>query len=193
MSSAEPPRELRTERTFRWAGGLGAALIRLWGATLRVDYLGREHLAEVERRGGGCLWAFWHGRLLTLAYAFRNQGVVVLVSRHKDGEFISQIICREFVGRRSARPTGDGTRRQGGTSPGRYTRWSPWTARGAAKRDSPHCTAKPIADSAARRRGGSQNRAFLLGPIPDSASLESGRRRHRGADLDSARVGREGG
>jgi len=94
MRAADPPRELRTERAFRWAGWLGAVFVRLWGATLNIEFLGTEHLREVEGKGEGRLWAFWHGGLLTLAYAFRNQGIVVLVSRHSDGEYISQVVCR---------------------------------------------------------------------------------------------------
>jgi lysophospholipid acyltransferase (LPLAT)-like uncharacterized protein len=90
----DPPRELRGDRLFRWIGGVGALLIRLWGATLNVEWIGTENLREVERTGRGHIWTFWHGGLLTLAYGYRGKGIVVLVSSHKDGEIISQIICR---------------------------------------------------------------------------------------------------
>ncbi len=44
--------------------------------------------------GGRVCYAFWHGNLLSLAYTHRVRGAVVLVSRHGDGEIISQIVCR---------------------------------------------------------------------------------------------------
>jgi lysophospholipid acyltransferase (LPLAT)-like uncharacterized protein len=62
--------------------------------TLQVDWLGEEHVRAVEREGERVLYAFWHGQLLTLTYTHRGRGIVVLVSRHKDGEIISQILCR---------------------------------------------------------------------------------------------------
>ncbi|MFB3907821.1 MAG: lysophospholipid acyltransferase family protein [Candidatus Eisenbacteria bacterium] len=90
----DPPRDLAPERRFRWIGALGAAFIRAWGATLRIDWIGREAIEEVARRGGRVVFAFWHGHLLTLTFSHRRRGIVVLVSRNKDGEIISQIICR---------------------------------------------------------------------------------------------------
>lgn len=36
----------------------------------------------------------WHGELLPLAYAFRNLGILVMVSEHRDGEIIAQLLHR---------------------------------------------------------------------------------------------------
>ena len=79
----------------RWwmsvAVAAAALLIRTLGATWRID---RSSLAAWEReaaRGGRCIFAFWHARLLPLVYTHRGRGVVVLVSRHRDGEWIARI------------------------------------------------------------------------------------------------------
>ena len=38
--------------------------------------------------------ALWHGRLLALAYGFRDYGFVPMVSRSRDGEYIARLIER---------------------------------------------------------------------------------------------------
>ncbi len=89
-----PPRELATGLGFRLAGLFGSGILRLWGATLSIDWRRPENLRAIDEREGRVVYALWHGNLLTLAYTHRDRGVVMLVSRHKDGEIISQIICR---------------------------------------------------------------------------------------------------
>ncbi len=37
------------------------------------------------------IFALWHGQLLPLLYLHRDQGVVVLISEHSDGEIIARI------------------------------------------------------------------------------------------------------
>src|SRR4051812_21551546 len=36
--------------------------------------------------------AFWHGRVLTATYFFRNRGIFVMISENFDGEWIARII-----------------------------------------------------------------------------------------------------
>jgi hypothetical protein len=69
-------------------------LIRLWGATLRLERERPESLRELERAGRPVIFTFWHAHILTLTYTHRGRGVAVLVSQHKDGEYISQVIHR---------------------------------------------------------------------------------------------------
>jgi lysophospholipid acyltransferase (LPLAT)-like uncharacterized protein len=74
-----------------WAGAL---LVRVLGATWRIERVG---LAEYDRRldqGERCIFAFWHARLLPLVYTHRRRGIAVLVSQHQDGELIARIIER---------------------------------------------------------------------------------------------------
>ena len=91
-----PPRpetELSRRAKYRWAGVAGAALLRLWGRTWRVRWDLPDAVRDTER-SGRILHAFWHCHILPLTYLYRDRAVVVLVSRHGDGEFISQIIHR---------------------------------------------------------------------------------------------------
>ena len=40
------------------------------------------------------IFVFWHGQLLPLVHYHRGEGVVVLVSEHADGEYITRVIER---------------------------------------------------------------------------------------------------
>jgi hypothetical protein len=98
MNRPAPPRELDPGTGFRLAGILGAGLIRLWGSTLQVEWRDVRGARLPGRREGKVLYAFWHRAILPLAYLYGTTGAVVLVSRHRDGEFISQMICRLGMG-----------------------------------------------------------------------------------------------
>lgn len=75
------------------AAALGAALLWLLGHTWRVERLhARGH--EAERGDDACVLAVWHARLLPLAYTHRGRGIVMLISRHRDGELIARVIER---------------------------------------------------------------------------------------------------
>ena len=37
---------------------------------------------------------FWHGRIFMASYYFRNRGIVVMTSRHRDGDYIAEVIQR---------------------------------------------------------------------------------------------------
>jgi lysophospholipid acyltransferase (LPLAT)-like uncharacterized protein len=65
--------------------GLGASL------SWRVD--GLSHL-DFDGSGPRPIMAFWHGRILTATYFFRNRGIVVMISENFDGEWIARIIER---------------------------------------------------------------------------------------------------
>jgi lysophospholipid acyltransferase (LPLAT)-like uncharacterized protein len=89
-----PETELSRLPRYRWAGRLGGWLLRVAGLTWRVEWELPEPVVRRERAGEPVLYAFWHEHLLALAYAYRDRGVVVLVSESKDGEYISQVIHR---------------------------------------------------------------------------------------------------
>jgi len=69
-------------------------LIKVLGSTLSVRVTGREHLDTARGNGGNVIYAFWHEGLAVATYVFRNQQIRVLVSQHKDGEYISRAIER---------------------------------------------------------------------------------------------------
>ena len=70
------------------AGILLPAVVFILGLTWRVHFVGKEH----EDAAGPLIWAFWHSRMLALLFAYRRQGVSVLVSRSFDGELIARAL-----------------------------------------------------------------------------------------------------
>ena len=80
------------ELRFRVLSRVGALLVRLLGRTLRIRAEREESFLESRRRGQPVIFVFWHSRILPLTYIHRNQGIVVLVSEHRDGEYIARII-----------------------------------------------------------------------------------------------------
>jgi len=89
--------------------GLGAPVIAALGSTLTWKVEGIEHLHfdGVARRP---IMAFFHGRVLTATYYFRNRGIVVMISENFDGEWIARII-RRFGYRTSRGSTSRGGQR----------------------------------------------------------------------------------
>jgi len=61
-------------------------IYKLLSITIRWKFVG-------ERYQSGCspyLLAFWHARILMMAYAYRQWNGAVLISEHRDGEYIAQ-------------------------------------------------------------------------------------------------------
>ena len=107
-----PARGERTPRYPWWMGiaaTLGALVLRLLGATWRIDRSGIAAYDAELARGARCVYAMWHARLLPLVYTYRGRGAAVLVSRHRDGELITRIIRRlgYVAGRGSSTRGGD--------------------------------------------------------------------------------------
>lgn len=73
-------------------GKLSAGTIGLLGRSLSIRRIGAEYLEQARDGGGKVLYAFWHEGLLVATYAFRRQGIQVLVSQHRDGEWIARAI-----------------------------------------------------------------------------------------------------
>jgi tetraacyldisaccharide 4'-kinase len=65
------------------------------GKTWRLQWQGREHLESARRDspGGNVIFAFWHNSLAILAHTHRHRDVHVLVSQHRDGELIAQVVA----------------------------------------------------------------------------------------------------
>jgi hypothetical protein len=65
---------------------------------MRLEYQGVETLSALSNQGKNIIFAFWHGRQLMLPIAYRDlrQGkkLAVLISLHRDGEYISRTIKR---------------------------------------------------------------------------------------------------
>ena len=78
---------------------VGAPVIAALGISLTWKVEGLEHLA-FEGKGRRPIMAFFHGRVLTATYFFRDRGIVVMISENFDGEWIARII-EQFVCRTS--------------------------------------------------------------------------------------------
>ena len=84
----------RNELRSRLAGLLGRGILTSYFPFIRCQREGVENYQSFRRQKESVIFAFWHGQLLPLVYHHRNEGIVVLVSEHTDGEYIAQVIHR---------------------------------------------------------------------------------------------------
>ena len=73
------------------AGIVIPAAVYILGSTWRIRFVGKEHEDEA---GSPLIWAFWHSRMLPLLFAYRRQGIIILVSQSFDGELIARALRR---------------------------------------------------------------------------------------------------
>jgi lysophospholipid acyltransferase (LPLAT)-like uncharacterized protein len=85
-------------------------LIRIVGCTWRFRVIGEEHYDEARRRSPRAIFVFWHGRMLPLSYGYRNRGIHVLASEHRDGELMGRTIRRLGFGHVRGSSTRGGAR-----------------------------------------------------------------------------------
>jgi lysophospholipid acyltransferase (LPLAT)-like uncharacterized protein len=81
---------LQTRLIAAAASPLITALCRT--VTWKVE--GFHHYDEAIRSGRPPIIAFWHGRILSGMWVFRNRGIVVMASANFDGQWIARIIER---------------------------------------------------------------------------------------------------
>src|SRR5215469_17379475 len=84
---AEAPRLARAWRAF--LGGIAACFVRALGATWRVEVLGENPIGPGKTPVAGALW---HRGLFIAAHFFRDQRIVVMVSRSRDGDWIESVL-----------------------------------------------------------------------------------------------------
>lgn len=89
------------------AGRAGALLLRALGATWRIRTEGDDPIAAGRLEVG----ATWHRGMLMLAHYFRDRDLVVMVSRSRDGEWITGVLQRLGYA-----PPPRGSTSRGGTS-----------------------------------------------------------------------------
>ena len=80
-------------------------------ATLTITQVNRGPVDRLWQQGDNIIACFWHGRLLAMPFARQGSGAKVLISRHRDGEFIARVIryfglgtIRGSYGKRSVSP-----------------------------------------------------------------------------------------
>ncbi|MDH5405017.1 MAG: lysophospholipid acyltransferase family protein [Candidatus Aminicenantes bacterium] len=73
---------------------LGSLLIRFLRLTMSIDYINRSEVEKLTREGKNYIIAFWHGRLLMMPYSYFGSQINILISHHRDGEYISRAMRR---------------------------------------------------------------------------------------------------
>lgn len=58
--------------------------------TWRIRVVNGEYVRELRRTGRPFIFALWHGQLLPLLWHHRREGVLILISEHRDGELVAQ-------------------------------------------------------------------------------------------------------
>lgn len=71
------------------------SLIRFIHATMRITVVGRDILPDFAARGEGYIAVFWHARILMIPFLYPGRSLYILVSGHRDGEIIANIL-RQF-------------------------------------------------------------------------------------------------
>lgn len=69
-------------------------VIRCIYATMRITVVGKEILPGFAARSEGYIGAFWHGRILMIPFLYPGKALHILVSQHRDGEIIANILSR---------------------------------------------------------------------------------------------------
>jgi lysophospholipid acyltransferase (LPLAT)-like uncharacterized protein len=70
---------------------LGPGLFRILYGTLSYELRGRENQEAAWGTGRPVIFVTWHGRLLPLLHLYRGKGIVMLVSQHRDGEYLTRL------------------------------------------------------------------------------------------------------
>ena len=70
----------------------GWMLLRLIGATLRYRVEGGKNVRQLKERKEPFIGSFWHNQGFCAAHFWRFQNIVVMTSRHFDGEVIARVI-----------------------------------------------------------------------------------------------------
>jgi lysophospholipid acyltransferase (LPLAT)-like uncharacterized protein len=76
----------RSRLTLLLGKGALGALARTW----RFRVLNAESLRELRATRQPLIFSLWHGHLLPLLWFHKREGVSILISEHRDGEFIAR-------------------------------------------------------------------------------------------------------
>ena len=94
----------------RFTGLVLAWSIRLWGVTLETLFDLDDPQVVPGRMKRPGIYLFWHEMMTFPAYAHSRQGIPILVSQHRDGEILAQVV--RMLGGKSIR----GSTRRGGAA-----------------------------------------------------------------------------
>ncbi|HYK89650.1 MAG TPA: lysophospholipid acyltransferase family protein [Acidobacteriota bacterium] len=84
-----------TERLKIWLFSvLSYGVIQAIGSTLRWQEQGWAQHEAIKAAGKTFIGVFWHGRILPSICWWRDRGIVVMTSQHRDGDYIAAVIRR---------------------------------------------------------------------------------------------------
>lgn len=90
---------LKSDAVRRAACWLAAQYIHLVWKTGRWKVLGEEHVLPLVNEGKPGIVSFWHGRLLMMPYGWhRPIPFHMLISAHRDGELIANVVKHHGIG-----------------------------------------------------------------------------------------------
>src|SRR5207244_11628936 len=73
---------------------VAAGPVRLLAATWRYRIHGWDHVAAARATGRPVIYILWHSRILPLLYHRRDEGMALLISRHRDGGYLAELSGR---------------------------------------------------------------------------------------------------
>jgi len=83
---------------LRWAepvaAAVGPSLVRALATTWRIRVRGSEHLRVLREVRRPFVFVLWHSRILPLLFHHRREGIVLLISRHRDGGYLADLANR---------------------------------------------------------------------------------------------------
>ncbi|MCS7281652.1 MAG: lysophospholipid acyltransferase family protein [Desulfobacterota bacterium] len=65
--------------------------LRILRKTISVIHVDRDYVLDLWQKTN-LIVCFWHGRLLMMPFAYEKKRGKVLISRHRDGEFIARVV-----------------------------------------------------------------------------------------------------
>lgn len=79
---------------FPWSARLalllGRGALRLLGSTWRITVMNSAPWRQLRQTNRAFIFSLWHGQLLPLLWQHRDEGVLVLISEHRDGEYVAR-------------------------------------------------------------------------------------------------------
>jgi lysophospholipid acyltransferase (LPLAT)-like uncharacterized protein len=68
----------------------GRGFLHVLGRTWRIRVVNGDFVRDLRSGGHPFIFALWHGHLLPLLWHHRDEGVMVLISEHRDGELVAR-------------------------------------------------------------------------------------------------------
>jgi lysophospholipid acyltransferase (LPLAT)-like uncharacterized protein len=69
---------------------LGSGFLQVLARTWRIRVVNYGPVGDLRRAKQGFIFSLWHGQLLPLLWSHRDQGSLVLISEHRDGELVAR-------------------------------------------------------------------------------------------------------